>query len=738
MIVTQGLTRIIRDRLGRAVSGITPTSGARRVVFMLIFSSALSVIALVTGETSSHAGYLHTGLMIGMLTALLTSLVVATRLLRRLNAAQSAEREARATSDTFFARMNQELRALLNRALDGIESLREDRAVSPNEQSLLNVIHDATSTSIHYLDSVADFCKIEVDRITLARAEFDLHALLNGIATHLRRAADQKGMTAMVRIAPDVPFLLIGDSHCLRAILLYLTSVTMMYADRGRVWLDVTKKSESTMSTTLRFEVIESAGVIRNAWKRIFPRSEGEAMQSQGDGPFVAVAQRLVELMGGRIGMESAHGQNAFLWFELPFAKQSVTGNDVPAANGRAIMLSGDAQLLASFVRLLPCQLVQASSIEELVGMLAQTSRLGNPFHLALIDDRMIFNPADISAGLGETALALNVPVILITDAAPAGGRLRELGVTAVLSRTPSADHVYAALHASSSWAAASDPKVATAAPWRASNRNNATQPRILLADDIQTNLLVTSRMLEEAGYDVDAVNSGEEALQRLLAGGYRLAVLDMHMPGFDGPDVLRRYRASRPRFPVPIIMLTANVSRVAQQTCAEAGADAYLAKPVTVVQLLGEVKRLLNMHKVEVVSFGAKATSTASTEEDEVLDVSVLAELDRLCHDPRELMSWIFQYEREGRSLLEQIESAGRSRNHEAYCDAVHALKSTAANVGARKLTAACQRAGTIELTDFLSDRDSQTETLRRDFDESIVALRQLPTLQGEREPRR
>lgn len=736
MIVTQGLTRIIRGRLGRAVSGITPTSGARRVVFLLIFSSALSVIALVTGETSSHAGYLHAGLTIGMLTALLTSLFVATRLLRRLNAAQSAEREARATSDTFFARMNQELRALLNRALDGIESLREDRAVSPNEQSLLNVIDDATSTSIHYLDSVADFCKIEVDRITLARAEFDLHALLNGIATHLRRAADQKGMTAMVRIAPDAPFLLIGDSHCLRAILLYLTSVTMMYADRGRIWLDVTKKVESTMSTTLRFEVIESAGVIRNAWKRIFPRPEDEAMQSQGDGPFVAVAQRLVELMGGRIGMESAHGQkNAFLWFELPFAKQSVIGNDVPAANGRAVMLSGDAQLVASFVRLLPCQVVQASSIEELVGMLAQTSRLGNPFHLALIDDRMIFNPADISAGLGETALALNVPVILVTDAAPASGRLRELGVTAVLSRTPSANHVYAALHASSSWAAASDPKVAAAAPWLASNRNNATQPRILLADDIQTNLLVTSRMLEEAGYDVDAVNSGEEALQRLLAGGYRLAVLDMHMPGFDGPDVLRRYRASRPRFPVPIIMLTANVSRVAQQTCAEAGADAYLAKPVTVVQLLGEVKRLLNMHKVEVVSFGAKATSTASTEDDEVLDVSVLAELDRLCHDPRELMSWIYQYEREGRSLLEQIESAGRSRNHEAYCDAVHALKSTAANVGARKLTAACQRAGTIEFTDFLSDRDSQTETLRRDFEESVVMLFRLNNYQHGRE---
>lgn len=728
--MTQGFTRIVKSELGRGTRDTTPASGARHIVLLLVVSSALNIIALAIGETSRYAGYLHVGLMIGVLATLLVSLIVATRLLRRLRAAQDAEREARATSNSFFARMSQELRTLLNRALDGIEALRGGRAGSATEQSLLSDVHDATSTSIHYLDSVADFCAIEVDRITLARTEFDLHALLNGVATNMRRAASQKDMTTMVRIAPDVPFWLIGDSHCLRAILLHLTSATMLYADRGRLWLDVTKRVESAGSATLRFEVIENAGVMRNVWKRFFAHSHG-------DGSFVAVAQRLVERMGGRIGMENVNGDDAFLWFELPFAKQHPNTNDAPIANGRAVVLSADAQLVASFARLFPCQLVQATSLEELVGMLTQTSRLGNAFYLALIDDRVIANPAVVSAGLGEPALALNVPVILVTDRPPAGDKLRELGVTAVLSRTPSADHVYAVLHASPSWAAASDPKVATVAPWLLSDREKATRPRILLADDIQTNLLVTSRMLEEAGYDVEAVSSGEEALQRLLAGGYRLAVLDMHMPGFDGPDVLRRYRASRPRFAVPIIMLTANVSIDAQQACAEAGADAYLAKPVTAAQLLGEVRRLINMNKVEVVPFGGKTTSIGSIDDSEVLDVSVLAELDRLCRDPRELASWIHEYEREGRSLLQQITTAEKSRNHQAYCDAIHALKSTAANVGARKLMAACQRAGTLEFADFLSEPAGHTAMLRRDFEDSMAALHQLHTRQDERESR-
>jgi len=733
--VTQGFTRIISGRLGRAVCGTPLESGARRVVVLLVVSSILSLLALAIDATWRHAAYVRAGLIIGLLAALLVAVLVTLRLVRGLSVAQDSE-HAHATSDAFAARMSQELRALLNRALTGIESLRESRAVSPNEQSLLGTIHDATSTSIHYLDSVADFCRIEVERITLARTQFDLHALLHGIAAHLRQAADQKGVTTMVRIAPDVPFLLIGDSHCLRAILLHLTSVTLMHADRGRFWLEVTKKSETATSTTLRFDVIESAGVIRNVWKRIFPSSYGIDAARSPDR--AGVAQRLVERMGGRIGMDSADGQNAFLRFELPFAKQSVVGKDVPVANGRAVMLSGDAQLVASFARLLPCQLVQSSSLDELIGMLTQTARLGNAFLLALVDERMTVNAAAATAALGETAMALNVPVVLIADTAPTGDRLRELGITAVLARTPSADHVYAAVHASPSWAAAADSKVTTVAPWLTRGRDQTLRPRILVADDIQTNLLVTTRMLEEAGYDVDAVRSGEAALQRLLAGGYRLAVLDMHMPGFDGPDVLRRYRASRPRFPVPIIMLTANVSLDAQQACAEAGADAYLAKPVTVVQLLGEVKRLLNMHKVEVVPFGGKGTSSESNEDDDVIDISVLADLDRLCRDPRELMSWIQQYEQEGRNLLEQIGAAARSRNHQAYCDAVHALKSTAANVGARKLMAACQKAGTLEFTDFLSERDGQVELLHRVFDESIVALRQMPTLQDERESRR
>lgn len=725
MIATLGLIRTVKDKLTRLdPAGLT--SDARRAMFLLVVGIALSVFALTARPFSSPDRDVPVGLLAGVLVALLLSLFFVARLLRQLNLAQRREREIGVARSQFLARMSQELRVTLNAARDGVPFVRDGRPLSPNEQALLNVVNDVSAISLRYLDNVADLANVETDAITITPAEFDLHSLLNGVTAMIRRSVDPKRVAIMTRIAPDVPFRLTGDSHHLRVVLANLLSIAVMHLDRGRVWLEVTKTPASAPSATLRFELIESAGVAVEA-----ARTSGRWNEF-----IVAMARRLVDRMGGRTDMGGIHGSTAPLWFELSFA--ALGGDDVApsAVDGRAVLLSQDASLTASFAERLPCQLLTSSSIVELIEMLLQTSRLGNAPHVVFVDERAVAGADSACTELCEKALWLNIPVVLITDETPTAHRLRELGLTASLPCAPAADQLYAVLHASPSWmVAASEPKVATIAPSLWSGREQPSRPRILVADDIQTNLLVTSRMLEAAGYEVDAVDSGGEALRRLLAGGYRLAVLDMHMPGFDGPDVLRQYRALRPRSPVPIIMLTANVSLDAQQTSAEAGADAYLAKPVTSIQLLGEVKRLLNMHKVEIVPFGAKPTSARTVEADAVLDVTVLAELDRLSRDPRELKTWISQYEQEGHNLLEKIAAAGQARDHQTYCDAVHALKSTAANVGARKLMAACQRVGALAFAEFLRDRDIAVHALHRDFDDSLTALRQLGGVQGGRE---
>lgn len=256
---------------------------------------------------------------------------------------------------------------------------------------------------------------------------------------------------------------------------------------------------------------------------------------------------------------------------------------------------------------------------------------------------------------------------------------------------------------------------------------------RVLVADDNETNRMIVSRMLEQGGYVVDVVDAGDQALERLLAGGYRLAVLDMHMPGLNGTEVVSQYRAMRPRSPLPVIVLTANVSMAAQQASADAGADSYLAKPVTSGELLTEVKRLLDNTTVEIVAWEdvvrqRKGVNPRATDADgRVLDVSVLAELDRIYSDPKELLALTKTYEAEAKKTLEAIAKACKARNHPAFCDSVHALKSSASNVGAVQLVNVCRSAERTTVVEFIQQQKVLLQILIETFNGSIKALKEL-----------
>jgi two-component system sensor histidine kinase RpfC len=201
-------------------------------------------------------------------------------------------------------------------------------------------------------------------------------------------------------------------------------------------------------------------------------------------------------------------------------------------------------------------------------------------------------------------------------------------------------------------------------------------------------------------------------------------------MPGLDGLSVLRQYRAQQPRSRLPVIMLTANVSIEAQQQCADSGASAYLAKPVRAADLLGEIERLLRESEVETIQpLATRAGDTRVPVEPppELVDTSVLAELDRLYRDPRELARTIAEYEREGRELLDRIARACFAGNHAAYCDAVHAFKGNAANVGASRLIRLCREAEAAGIVEFLRNREQNLATMQQTFDDTLTALRGL-----------
>lgn len=724
---------------------VTFGNGFRFGIPALVVSSALSVVGFTAVVMLTSVWKEHPSLAVAVFLSLILLPLYTGHLLKMLNSALLRANEASAAKSQFLARMSHELRTPLNGILGSVDLLRGSRRLSPEEQSLLSVIEDSVNVSLGQINNVLDFSKLEAGKLTLERSDLDLHALVNGVAQMVRPAASQKGLRFLVRFASDVPYQIKSDAHHLRAVLLNLTSNAVKFTEQGSVSLDVIKKEQRPDVTVLRFEVLDTGiGISPDSLTRIFDSFTQEDTSTTrrygGTGLGTTIAKQLVELMDGKIGVQSIKGRGSLFWFEIPVETQSSDlSKEVNAAVGRVVFLSKDMTLTTNARQILSQQIVITASEEEAVSLLERALRLGNAIYLLLVDEivSLASSGSNGCVSLCEKANAANVPVVLISDNPPTVEKLREWGYSSVLPRDLPTTNLYTLLHASPFWRTDINSKVSTIPPWLWQDRDENERARILVADDNRTNLLITRKILERAGYEVETVESGEDALDQLYIGGFRLAILDMHMPGLDGPTLLQQYRANRPKSKLPVIILTANASISAKTVSADAGADAYLSKPAGASQLLLEVRRLLNATEVEVIPWDAsrkqgKKQPPAPSHE-EVIDLSVLAELDRLYQEPKALAAVIKEYEREGERMLARISSACKTANHPSYSDAVHCLKSNAANVGARRLMATCREAGAAGIVKFMQERDVLFLNLQEAFDQSLKALKEAALIHKE-----
>ncbi len=713
---------------------VTFGNGFRYGIPALIVSTVLSVLGFSAVVALTPIWQEHPSLIIGVLTSLTILPLYAGHLLRLLNTALAKANEANAAKSQFIARMSHELRTPLNGIRGSVELLRGSPRLLPDERALLDVIDESVGVSLRQIENVLDFSKLEAGKLALEQADLDLHALVNSTVAMVRPAAAQKRLRLLVRISPQAPYALVGDGHHLRAILLNLLSNAVKFTEQGFVSIDVTCVEDKRGMAKIRFEVLDTGiGIAPGALSRIFDSFSQEDTSTTrrygGTGLGTTIAKQLVELMGGHIAVQSIKGRGTLFWFEIPFARSPAAGDPAVPSAATAVVVSNNSATVSEFKRILDHQMVHTASEEAAIELVARGLRLGNPIYAVFVDHAVALGPSGEHrmGELAERASVANVPLIWVADHPPSADQLRDWGYAASVPRDPSPSLVFAAIHASPYCLAGTDPKVVSIAPWVWDDRGG-DRPKILVADDNRTNLMITSRMLERAGYEADMVETGDQAAERLSSGRYRLAVLDMHMPGLDGPEVARQYRSLRPRSRLPIIVLTANASIAAQQACAEAGADSYLSKPVTSRKLLSEVKRLLDETTVEVLPLSqARRTATREQVREDVIDISVLAELDRIYRDPDEFEALVQGYEHEGREVLRRLTAACGTRSHAAYCDIVHALKSNAANVGARQLMELCRTAGAVGIVEFLRDRDALLGDLERAFVDSVAALRDI-----------
>lgn len=659
-------------------------------------------------------------------------------LIARLAHATKRAEEANAAKSRFLARMSHELRTPLSGILGTTDLLSNGKRLTREDRSLLEIIRDSVRVSMRQIDNVLDYSKIEAGKLIIEHIPFDLHALLNRAIRLVRAVAFEKNLRLMLRVDPAIPYRLVGDPHHLDEVLLNLLSNAIKFTDRGSVSLEAHLVGIENASALVRFEVHDTGiGIEPEALARIFEaftqEDVGTTRRFGGTGLGTTIAKQLVELMGGQICVDSKKGKGSRFYADIRFPLDAAGSRQAePTLSGLQVLLitEGDelAQRLSFLVDEWNVSLTTVATSAEAVGLLTRGIRLGNPVNAVLADSRAMFDgeARHIADDFLDKAWLCSTPVFLICDTLPEAARLREWGYAAVLAHAASRDTLFNALHSSKADTGLAD-GVVQVEPWAWRQQAGRPRPRLLIADDNRTNLMILQRILESAGYEVETANDGEEALEQLLRARYKVAIVDMHMPGMDGVTVIRQYRMMCSGAKTPIIMLTANATIDAKLESAEAGADAYLTKPATAAAVLSTIKKLLEDREVsELRRAGSDESPTADSP---VIDTDVVAELARLYGAPDEMSRLLDTFEAEGGRLLGELQATVNRKNHAAFCELIHALKGNGANVGALRLTRVCTEAEDIRLLDFRREGRELMARVQDAFSEAVQALREHTT---------
>nr|WP_255682251.1 hybrid sensor histidine kinase/response regulator [Luteimonas sp. BDR2-5] len=548
-----------------------------------------------------------------------------TQLELELRQAKQAADSAVMAKGEFLATMSHEIRTPLNGITPMLDLLMHAR-LAPEHAELVRTAYLSSQQMQRIVDDILDYSKLESDKLDLEVTGFNLRELLEGVIQLIERPAQTKGLRIGLQIDPGVRLAVRGDPVRLRQVLSNLLGNAVKFTERGNIGVSLRRIGETAAQHQLRFEVRDTGiGIAPESQPRLFQAfNQADASTTRlygGTGLGLAISRRIVELMGGRIGVESEPGVGSTFWFELPLLKAQ---GDMPAADrqhheGRVLLLSADPRLRLRLSMLLPNWGLRVTAVEttqEALDRLRTAASQGPAWaYTGVVCDL---------AGMRNTAVALyrnvtrqvaygQLQLICLYGDEPVADELRQGSATLLSRQAPDADLRVAILGedavtppmppqadlmpsdppgaSPSTGAADLSPRAVAATVPAASTADvprsaSARKPRVLLVEDNPVNLMVGQRLLGVLGITCDTASNGEAALLRISASRYDIVLMDCQMPVMDGYTATRRWREHEAEENagrrLPIIAMTANAMAGDRQKCLDAGMDDYLAKPVT------------------------------------------------------------------------------------------------------------------------------------------------------------